>query len=68
MSTENPEKTEHIGTVLVEEDADKQTHPHVSNLHQLKSGRPCLPEKEILRRLWRIYEMALAAASRSGQQ
>lgn len=27
--------------------------------------KPSLPEKEVLRRLWRIYEMALAAAQRT---
>lgn len=32
-----------------------------------QEGRRQLPEYIILRRLWRIYEMALAAADRSDQ-
>jgi hypothetical protein len=38
-----------------------------SHKQHLAPMRFHLPEREILRRLWRVYEMALAAANRAEQ-
>jgi hypothetical protein len=65
MSTQSLEAAEHTGTAPMGEDTDEQAHPQATHLHPIKSERPRLPEKEIRRRLWRIYEMALAAANRA---
>jgi hypothetical protein len=38
-----------------------------ANEHETMRNPLHLPEREILRRLWRIYQMALAAAQREEQ-
>jgi hypothetical protein len=41
---------------------------HSTTTQDKHRHKPALPEREILRRLWRIYEMALAAAHRSEEK
>jgi hypothetical protein len=49
-------------------DAAAQADPEATRTQSPRRARPRLPEREVLRRLWRIYEMALAAAHRHGDQ
>jgi hypothetical protein len=69
MDTRTSEKTKHEPSLPVEEgsparpDQLSQTEQQPNLKQQTTQERLRLPEREVLRRLWRIYEMALAAAN-----
>ena len=73
MTTQTSQEAEHAKEVLTDgETGERGTVPQVNQPaggdHKRTQERPGLPEQVILRRLWRIYEMALAAASRTEQE
>jgi hypothetical protein len=67
MSIRASEEAKHEGRLPVEEDTHKSegtlqvSQQPIGEQQTMRHRRP-LPEREVLRRLWRIYQMALAAA------
>jgi hypothetical protein len=67
MSTQTFEQTEHIAVLPVGEGAQVCASLRLGHKNQTARQRLYLPEQELCRRLWRIYQMALSAAERDEQ-
>ena len=65
MSTYLSDEVQQAAQLRDEAAGDEQASLEIIPVQQVKREHPCVSDKEIRRRLWRIYEMALAAAHRA---
>ena len=65
MSTYLPDEVQQTAQLRGQADGGGQASLELLPMQQVKREHPHVSDKEIRRRLWRIYEMALAAANRA---